>query len=77
MQVDNNDVPFVAYMDLRGSYKWNGYMQFYAAVDNFWNTPPPVVVTSSTVSGGEGVATNSAVYDVIGRDYRVGVRFNF
>jgi hypothetical protein len=52
-------------------------MQFYAAVDNFWNTPPPVVVTSSTVSGGLGVATNSAVYDVIGRDYRIGVRFNF
>jgi outer membrane receptor protein involved in Fe transport len=77
VQVDNNNIPFVAYMDLRGSYKWNGYMQFYAAVDNFWNTPPPVVVTSSTVSGGLGVATNSAVYDVIGRDYRIGVRFKF
>ncbi len=52
-------------------------MQFYAAVDNFWDTPPPVVAPSSIVSGSLGVAVRSDIYDVIGRQYRIGVRLAY
>jgi outer membrane receptor protein involved in Fe transport len=76
LNVDNNYVPFVAYADLRGSYKWNDHVQFYGAVDNVFNTPPPIIPTSS-IGGSLPAAIRSDIYDVIGRAYRIGVRFNF
>jgi outer membrane receptor protein involved in Fe transport len=72
VQVDNNDVPAVAYLDLRGSYKWNDNLQFYVAIDNTTNTPPPNIPATS---GGSG--TNFLYYDGLGRDYRGGIRFSF
>jgi outer membrane receptor protein involved in Fe transport len=76
VQIDNNAVPAVAYMDLRGSYKWNDNVQLYAAVDNVWDTPPPTTVgTNPSTNGGSSV--NVSVYDTLGRMYHAGVRFNF
>ena len=77
LNVDNNAVPTVAYLDLRGSYKWNENVQLYAAVDNTLDTPPPDVATSSSGSTFLAPATRSDVYDAIGRSYRVGLRFSF
>ena len=48
VQVDNNNIPQVAYLDLRGSYNWNGNIQFYAAIDNVLDTPPPTVAEPGT-----------------------------
>lgn len=72
VQVDNNNVPWVAYLDLQASYTWNENIQLFGAVDNTTNTPPPH--TPSTAGGRDA---NLQIYDGIGRDYRVGIRFNF
>jgi iron complex outermembrane receptor protein len=78
LQVDNNAVPAVAYLDLRGSYKWDDNLQLYAAVDNMTNVPPPNIPT--TQAGGQSAYYFSAIrqdsYDAIGRQYRIGIRFN-
>jgi iron complex outermembrane receptor protein len=76
VQIDNNAIPAVAYMDIRGSYKWNDNVQFYAAADNVWDTPPPLSVgTNASTNGGSTV--NIATYDTLGRMYHAGVRFSF
>ena len=79
LQVDDNHVPMVAYLDLRGSYKWDDNLQLYAAIDNVTNVPPPNIPT--TQAGGQSAYYFSQIrediYDAIGRQYRVGVRFNY
>jgi outer membrane receptor protein involved in Fe transport len=79
LQVDDNHVPMVAYLDLRGSYKWDDNLQLYMAVDNVTNVPPPNIPT--TQAGGQSAYFFSQIrediYDAIGRQYRVGVRFNY
>jgi outer membrane receptor protein involved in Fe transport len=62
--IDNNDVDPVGYLDLRLSYRLNGNMSLYSAVDNATDVPRPE----------DGA---SAVYDVLGRTYRVGIRVNY
>ena len=41
VQIDNNNVAQVAYLDLRGTYRWNDNIQFYLSVDNVFDTPAP------------------------------------
>jgi iron complex outermembrane receptor protein len=67
VQVDNNNVAQIAYLDLRGTYRWNDNVQFYLSVDNVFDTPPP-----ST-----GAGTNTSEYDTLGRMWHTGVRFSF
>lgn len=38
--VDDNSVPPVAYLDLRGAYRWTENIQFYAAMDNLLDIRP-------------------------------------
>ncbi len=75
VQVDNNDVPAVAYLDLRASYRWNENLQFYLSVDNALNTPPPSTVSYSP-SNNAYSTTNPSIYDVLGRAWHGGLRFN-
>jgi outer membrane receptor protein involved in Fe transport len=72
VNVDENTIPFVAYLDFRGSYKWNDHMQLYGTISNATNTPPPHVPSAV---GGSG--TNTQIYDGIGRMYQAGVRVDF
>jgi iron complex outermembrane receptor protein len=74
VQIDNNAIPAVAYMDLRGTYKWNDMVQFYGSVDNVWDTPPPNTIGTN---GSSNVAVRISVYDTLGRMYHAGVRFTF
>ena len=60
--LDNNKVNPVGYLDLRLSYQWNDEIQMYGAVDNVTSVPRPQ----------DG---SNAVYDILGRTWRVGVRF--
>jgi outer membrane receptor protein involved in Fe transport len=74
------EVPFTAYLDLRGDYRWNGNTQFFGAIDNAINTPPPLVAptyTSLNAGGPRFDSTNRDIYDEIGRNFRVGVRFTY
>jgi len=66
-QIDTNSIHPVAYLDLRGSYRLNENLNLYAAMDNVTNVPPPY-------TGGQG---GTAIYDYLGRNIRVGVRFSY
>jgi iron complex outermembrane receptor protein len=76
VQVDNNSVPAVGYLDLRASYNWNAALTFYAAVDNTLNTPPPNIASYSVSNNGLSTV-NPSIYDVLGRMYHAGLRFNY
>jgi len=76
IEVDNNDVPQIAYLDLRASYRWNDNIQFYGSVDNALNTPPPSTVSYSP-SNNAYSTTNPSIYDVFGRMWHAGVRFSY
>ncbi len=76
VQIDNNQIPFVAYFDARGTYKWNDNVQLYGSIDNFFDTPPPV--TAGTNASTNGASTVSAgTYDTLGRMYHAGIRFSY
>jgi outer membrane receptor protein involved in Fe transport len=62
--IDDNDINPVGYLDLRLSYQLSGNMNLYSAIDNVTNVPRPE----------DG---NDAVYDVLGRQWRVGLRINY
>ncbi|HKU65109.1 MAG TPA: TonB-dependent receptor [Rhizomicrobium sp.] len=67
-----------AYLDLRASYNLDDNWQFFAAMDNALNIPPPMVpgdLTSIQNTGGPTHSVNA--YDFLGREVRLGVRFNF
>ena len=73
-EIDNNALPAVAYMDLRGSYKWNENVQLYGSLDNLWDTPPPNTIGTNA---GSNVSVRISVYDTLGRMYHAGLRFSF
>jgi outer membrane receptor protein involved in Fe transport len=75
VQVDDNRVSQVAYLDLRGSYRWNDNVQFYMTVDNVFDTPPPLTVGYSPSTNG-GTTINHD-YDILGRMWHAGVRFSW
>jgi iron complex outermembrane receptor protein len=69
VDVDNNAIPAVIYGDFRASYRFSDRIQLYGAVDNAFNAPPPIIATQG------GGTTDCRIYDCIGRQYRIGVRF--
>jgi iron complex outermembrane recepter protein len=76
VNIDNNGVPAVAYMDLRLIYRWTDSLNVYGAVDNVFNTPPPSIPSSVGDNAG-GQNYQAQVYDGLGRSFRVGVRFAY
>jgi outer membrane receptor for ferrienterochelin and colicin len=72
INVDDNTVPDVAYMDVRGSYKVTDTVQVFGAIDNFFDTAPPWIATTGGINNGSGVPLTR--YDGVGRTFRVGVR---
>ena len=61
--VGGNAIDPVGYLDLRMSYQWTPSIKVFGAVDNFTDVPRPLF-------------GSSAVYDVLGRTYRFGVRID-
>jgi outer membrane receptor protein involved in Fe transport len=76
VQIDDNRVAQVAYLDLRGTYRWNDNVQFYLSVDNVFDTPPPVTVLTTPSTNGT-TTVNASTYDILGRMWHTGVRFNW
>jgi iron complex outermembrane recepter protein len=62
-EIEGNNVSPVGYLDLRLSYQWSSNIQLFGAVDNVTDVPRPEF-------------GSSALYDVLGRTWRAGVRFN-
>ncbi|GGI77062.1 TonB-dependent receptor [Polymorphobacter multimanifer] len=79
VDVDDNTVPAIAYVDLRGSYQFNDAIQLFATVDNLLNKAPPNVAAGPTQGQTSYyfTATSGIIYDALGRQYRAGVRFKF
>jgi len=74
IDVDDNDLPWKFFLDLRASYSWNDNIQFYGAIDNVTNAPPQVVPPMYTGSSYQQIGAQS---DMLGRVMRVGVRLNY
>jgi outer membrane receptor protein involved in Fe transport len=67
-----------AYLDLRASYDWTDNWQIYGAVDNVLNIPPQMKPgTQDGVQSNGGPTHSVTQYDYLGREIRLGVRFNF
>ncbi len=79
VDIDRNHVPAIAYFDLSLSYKFPNVgrgVELYAAVQNLADKDPPVAPIYGA-TGFLGTGTNGYLYDVIGRQFRVGVRAKF
>lgn len=76
VQVDNNDIAFQTYVDLRASYSFANGVQLYGAVDNTFNRLAPVVPAStfSWVTLYESPFRDD-IYDGYGRVWRLGFRY--
>jgi len=70
--INSNFMPGALYFDVSGSVNVREGMEAYFKVDNLFNKDPAPSPQTNT-----GIDVNPALYDVIGRMYRVGLRFNF
>jgi iron complex outermembrane recepter protein len=65
--INFNNVDSILYFDIGGNWNVSDKTQLYANVDNITNIRPPDTGANTA---------NNTLYDVIGRMYRIGVRFN-
>ena len=77
MNIDDNHIPGATYIDLAGAYlipfEGDASVQAYFKVENLLDKDPAVVAGANI----SALQTNPALYDVVGRNYRVGVRIKF
>jgi outer membrane receptor protein involved in Fe transport len=76
LTVDNNHVPAVSYLDLGVTYKFKvggAHLELFGRVNNVFDKDPPIATTTNPF----GLQTNTTLYDVIGRYYRAGLRFEY
>jgi len=72
----NNHIAGQQTIDLSGAYKFiNQNIEVFATIENLTNRQPPNVGNSVTSSYWQDQANSD--YERIGRQYRVGFRFNF
>jgi outer membrane receptor protein involved in Fe transport len=73
--INDNTIGSVFYLDtaLRYALDADGRMEVYGRIQNLLDKDPPINVYNFSQS----MATNFALYDVIGRSYVAGVRFKF
>ena len=65
--INFNKVSSILYLDVGANWNISDKTQLYGKVDNIANTRPPD-------TGGQNA--NNTLYDVVGRMFRIGVRFN-
>lgn len=76
--IDNNSVPWIGYLDLRGSYNITDNWQAFFALDNVLNTNPPDAPGAyNSASAYYAPTSPGTIYDLLGRQYRIGIRANF
>jgi outer membrane receptor protein involved in Fe transport len=68
----NNQMKGAFYWDLGGSWKYSKNLTVYFKIDNVTDVSPP-----SAPQTGTGYGINPFLYDVLGRQYRVGARMTF
>lgn len=70
--IDSNRMAGALYVDIGASYKIGPKLSFYFKIDNIGDRAPTASPQTNT-----GVDVNAALYDLLGRTYRGGVRYNF
>jgi outer membrane receptor protein involved in Fe transport len=70
--IDYNHMKGALYWDVGGSYKLTSKLTAYFKVDNLFNRDPTPSPQTNT-----GLDANPALYDLLGRFYRAGIRYNF
>ena len=76
LNIADNTVEPVFYADIRASYDFDissAELQVWGSVTNLFDKDPPVTGTFSTFTGAS-TQFNSALFDVLGRRYTMGVR---
>jgi outer membrane receptor protein involved in Fe transport len=76
--IDNNRIKGAFYVDATLSFDVEvaeRELQFFLSANNLFDKDPPVVAPGPAGSAYATPATNQALYDLLGRTYRVGVRF--
>lgn len=71
----NNHIGGQQYIDLTGSYKFPNNFELFATVENLTNRQPPDVGNGLTSAYWQDQANSD--YERIGRQYRIGFRFDF
>ncbi|WP_257554956.1 TonB-dependent receptor [Sphingobium sp. CFD-2] len=72
--IEDNHVPGATYFDTSFTYKLPGGFEAYLAVDNLLNKDPVMVAVGPSI-GQAPLSVNPNNYDVLGRTFRLGVRF--
>jgi len=70
--IDYNHMKGALYFDLGGSYNLTKKLTAYFKINNLFDHDPTPSPQTNT-----GLDANPALYDLLGRMYRVGVRYNF
>jgi iron complex outermembrane recepter protein len=70
--INDNHMDGAFYVDVGGSYNITRQLNAYFKIDNAFNVAP-----EPSPQNGVTYGFNPVLYDVLGRTYRVGVRFNF
>ena len=70
--IDYNTMKGAFYFDIGGTYNFSDGLSTYFKVDNLFDRDPTPSPQTNT-----GVDINPQLYDIIGRVFRVGVRFKF
>ncbi|MES2496459.1 MAG: TonB-dependent receptor [Pseudomonadota bacterium] len=73
--IDNNHVDGAFYVDFSASYMLSEAVKLYFAVDNVANKAPAPYASAGTGIGSAQIGISQTYYDVIGRSFRAGVRF--
>ena len=73
IDIDNNYIPSVTYVDFDISQNITQNLQFYGKINNLFNVAPPASPSFIT----EPSYNSGAFHDRIGRYFKVGLRFNF
>lgn len=77
VNIDDNSIPGATYYDLAGAYRFQfadeNSLEVYLKIENLLDEDPAVVAAANI----SGLQTNPAIYDVVGRAYRLGVRMAF
>ena len=74
--VNRNDVPAYFLFNLTGQRTLSfgsSTFEFYALINNLFDKAPPLI-PSGQVGGSAESSTNAVFYDVIGRNFKLGVR---
>jgi iron complex outermembrane recepter protein len=71
VDINDNTIPAVTYFDLSASYKFGQKLEVFGVMNNaFDKDPPPAPHTFLSM-------TNPIYYDMIGRTFKVGVRYKY